>query len=165
MPVDLTVADIMTYLGGTGGATPRTFYGLTVEDATIESRALEPAELWINQMLSDSTLADKASLAKKVALARAAQHLLGHLRTLLLAGGKVNSYSIGNMSVTKQDLLALIRDGVSEEKETEGRLLPLLLAAGERQDQTDLKVENPIADSEGTSRVDLDSPAVGGFAP
>lgn len=161
--VDISIQDLLDYLGGTGGGSPRTFYGLSVTDATIEARAIEPAELWINQLLDDATLTDKAALAKKAALARAAQHLLGHLRTLLLAGGKVNSYTIGNMSVTRQDVLAVIRDSIAEERETEGRLLPLLLSTGQRGDQTDLKIEDPIADTEGTARIDLDSPSLGGF--
>lgn len=163
MPVALTVDDVVDYLGGSGTASPRTFYGLDVADVTITSRAITPSTAWVNELISEDTITAKSDLATTIALARAAQHLLGHLRTQLIAGGKPNRYSIGDMQVDKQDLLVLLRDAIREEQETEGRLLPLLISAGDRVDQTDQVVEHPIEGSDGISRVRLDAPPFGGF--
>lgn len=163
MAVSLSIQDLLDYMGGTGAASPRTFYGLTVTDATLTSRALDPATLWFNRMVQQSTQDAQPDLSKKVALSRASQHLLQFLRILLMAGGKVNSYSIGNMSVTKQDLLSLLRESIEQEEATEGKLLALLLAAGSRKDQGDLLIEDPILGEDGIDRIHLDAPPFGGF--
>lgn len=163
MPVAVTVQNLLDYLGGTGAASPRDFYGVSVPDATITARAIDPAKQHYDTLFDAAFITKNQAKADRLAVMRASQHLLAHLRQAVLAGGRPDAYTIGSMSVTRPSLLVLIKDSIAQAELEEHRLYALLASAGVAKGPADLKVENPIEDPEGVSNVNLDQPPYGGF--
>lgn len=165
MAIVLVNATVVEYLGGSTVGTTHTIYGLDLSDATMTTRAVTPAKLFYDLQLGSSKVADKQSEANHIALVRAARLTLQHLRQVLIAGGKSNSYTIGKLTVSKPEILSTLLQSIKDLQEEEDQFWSLLQGPGTVMDQEDLVIDNPIADpyDESRSQVLLDTPGYGGF--
>jgi hypothetical protein len=159
VPVAITIQEVLDYVGSTTATSPRLIYGVSVPDATISARGINPAVNDYGKLLSESTITANQALANEAAKMRAVVYLLRHVRTMLMTAGPILSYSIGNMSVTRANLIQLIEGSVMDAERDESRRLALLISPGSQQAQRDLTIENPIATTtDGVDAIHLDAP-------
>lgn len=145
MPVSVVLQDVLDLLAGTHTGTDptgtSTFFGVAIPDATVHARAIDVATLTTNLDLGESVITAHQPEANKLAQLRAAREVLNHIRTTILSGGLVQSYSLGKLSVTRANVLQALTDSYNALVLTENDLYAKLVPGGTVSTQRDLIIQ------------------------